>query len=332
MKLLVIAFLFLILVPNIGKTEKVPEHLKHVDQVIWVVDDLDKVMDKWKELGFQQMELLGKVTVTNQKNKKFDVNMAVANLGGAHITWIEPNSQGSLFSKFHDSYGDGAMSLVHKLSTKSKLQDEVNRLAGLDVKVLDRLSFLTPKGKLNLTLMDTREQGKYVLGYVTNETSDDLHAGLTAENRYNLKLNQYAFAINDSKEISTYWAKIGFPEFQINHPVLGETKYRGKIVDHELIQGWQRQGDIAYEWCIPVKGPIVYADHIKMHGEGIHHLAFSVNDMDKVLTDYESLGYENSMGGTWGEKGKPGSGRYEYIDLEKAGGVTMELLWNYKEN
>ncbi|HAQ19166.1 MAG TPA: hypothetical protein DCR40_08040 [Prolixibacteraceae bacterium] len=86
---------------------------------------------------------------------------------------------------------------------------------------------------------------------------------------------------------------------------------------------------MAYEWCIPVKRPIVYADHIKLHGEGIHHLAFSVNDMDKVLNDYESLGYKNSMGGTWGEKGKPGSGRYEYIELEKAGGVTMELLWNY---
>jgi hypothetical protein len=36
------------------------------------------------------------------------------------------------------------------------------------------------------------------------------------------------------------------------------------------------------------------------------------------------------MGGTWGEKDKPGSGRYEYINLEDAGGVTMELLWNFK--
>jgi hypothetical protein len=51
--------------------------------------------------------------------------------------------------------------------------------------------------------------------------------------------------------------------------------------------------------------------------------------MDKVLDDYENKGYVNSMGGTWGEAGKPGSGRYEYIDLENAGGVTVELLWNH---
>jgi hypothetical protein len=53
-----------------------------------------------------------------------------------------------------------------------------------------------------------------------------------------------------------------------------------------------------------------------------------VEDMDKVLEDYKSKGYVVSMGGTWGEEGKPGSGRYEYIDLADAGGVTMELLWS----
>jgi hypothetical protein len=53
--------------------------------------------------------------------------------------------------------------------------------------------------------------------------------------------------------------------------------------------------------------------------------------MDMVLDDYRSQGFVVSMGGARGEKGKPGSGRYEYIDLEEAGGLTMELLWNYKE-
>jgi hypothetical protein len=38
------------------------------------------------------------------------------------------------------------------------------------------------------------------------------------------------------------------------------------------------------------------------------------------------------MEGTWGEKGKPGSGRYEYVGLEDAGGMIMELLWSYQEN
>ena len=54
-----------------------------------------------------------------------------------------------------------------------------------------------------------------------------------------------------------------------------------------------------------------------------------LDQMDQVLDDFTGRDFVVSMGGTWGEKGKPGSGRYEYIDLEKAGGLTMELLWNY---
>jgi hypothetical protein len=332
MNYLLIAFFILSFLPIMNNKKKVPEHFKHVNQVIWVVNDLDDVIDKWEKLGFQQIEILGDVTATSKNNKQFDVRMAVANLGGAHITWIEPISRNSVFSKFHADYGDGEMSLVHELSSKTALHQEIDRLFAMEVKVLDKFLFSTPKGKLNVTLMDTRKQGKYVLGYVTKEDSDDLHAGLTAENKHKMKLNQYAFAIKKTEDISEYWSKIGFPEFQINHPELGETKYHGKIVDHELIQGWQRHGDIAYEWCIPVKGPIVYADHINKHGEGIHHLAYSVENMDEILKNYASLGYENTMGGTWGEKGKPGSGRYEYVELEDAGGMTMELLWSYKEN
>lgn len=34
--------------------------------------------------------------------------------------------------------------------------------------------------------------------------------------------------------------------------------------------------------------------------------------------------------GAWGEKGKPGSGRFAYADTSAIGGVTIELLWNQR--
>jgi hypothetical protein len=177
--------------------------------------------------------------------------------------------------------------------------------------------------------MKTEEDGKYTLGFTYGKSGIASAVQLRDENRHALNLNQYAFAILDPEPISQFWHMLGQPELQMNHPELGEPRYYGDTADHELVQGWQRHGSIAYEWCIPVKPPIVYEDHIRLHGEGIHHLAYSVEDMDEVLDDYRSLGYVVSMGGTWGEKGTPGSGRYEYIDLDEAGGVTLELLWNF---
>ena len=37
------------------------------------------------------------------------------------------------------------------------------------------------------------------------------------------------------------------------------------------------------------------------------------------------------MSGGWGEEGKPGSGKFAYVDTEEFGGESIELLWSYKE-
>ena len=324
------ALLALFMVPS--HLDAIPEAYHHVDQVLWVVSDLDGTMEHYAELGFTSVLDMGKVQLLSESTgKKEKIRLACANLGGAQVCWIEPLKGNSLFSEFLEENGDGAISLVHRFEDEEEMNREVKRLNEIGIHTLERITLETGEGELSFVLMATREQGKFNLGFTSGKDGTGIFESLTAENRNGLRLNQYAFAIRKPEEVSAFWQQIGLPEFQINHPVLGDTHYYGEIVDHDLIQGWQRHGDIAFEWCIPVKPPIVYEDHIQLHGEGIHHLAFSVDDMDLVLQDYTARGYVVSMGGTWGEKGKPGSGRYEYIDLEEAGGLTMELLWNYSE-
>jgi methylmalonyl-CoA/ethylmalonyl-CoA epimerase len=314
------------------KNTEIPEFYSHVDQTIWVVDDIENVMKHWRILGFDQIMYLDTVEVNlvGSKNKE-RVILALANLGGADITWIQPLDGKSVFSRFHDSYGDGALALVHRVVDPKDLKAELSRLRRTGMQVLEEIKITTGKGNLHYFIMDSYDQGKYFLGFVTGNERLDLSKELTAANLHGMRINQYAFAILDPEPVSEYWSRIGLPEFQLNHPELGKPHYYGRPADHDLMQGWQRHGSVAYEWCIPLRNPTVYDDHIKKHGEGIHHLAFSVKDMDVVLEDYVSKGYVVSMGGTWGEEGKRGSGRYEYLDLEHAGGLTMELLWNFSE-
>jgi hypothetical protein len=315
-----------------SKPISIPEHFKHVDQMLWVVSDLDIVKSHWEKLGFSQVIDLGTLDVKMHiSGKQAEIRLAKANLGGAHVNWIQPLDEKSIFAEFRQQHGDGALSLVHRLPGEKEVAAEIDRLTGLGVEVLEKIEINTRQGNLNYVLLDTGTEGKYVLGYTYGNACKKVVAKLLPDNRHAMKLNQYAFAIRDAHNVSAYWNKLGQPEFQINHPELGNTRYYGKPVGHKLIQGWQRHGTIAYEWCMPVEPPIVYEDHINKHGEGIHHLAFTVADMDKVLEDFTSLGYAVSMGGTWGEKGKPGSGRYEYIDTDAAGGLTLELLWNFQE-
>lgn len=309
-----------------------PEDYKYVDQVLWVVSDVEATMAQYSLLGFNQFKDLGMVEIKSSTMENISMARLVsANLGGAHVNWIQPFDGESVFQDYLIAHGDAAMSLIHRFLEVEDLKNEIARLKELGVDILDKISIETNEGELTFVLMDTEEEGKYVLGFTFGDNGLQIHTALCDDNRLQLRLNQYAFAIRDPKPVSDYWKKIGLPELQISHPELGDPMYYGEPADHELIQGWQRHGSIAYEWCIPVKPPIVYEDHIKKHGEGIHHLAFSVEDMDVVLEDYREQGFVVSMGGTWGEKGKPGSGRYEYIDLELAGGLTMELLWSHRE-
>jgi hypothetical protein len=207
---------------------------------------------------------------------------------------------------------------------------ERRRLSRLGVKIKEEIRIPTRKGEIWFMLTDTFDKGKYYLGYSTSWDDKQINKTLSAGNLHNLKLSQYAFAVRDPEPVSRFWHSLGQPAFEMSEPELGNPHYYGQPSDHSLKQGWQRGYDIAYEWCIPVKNPTVYDDHIRKHGDGIHHLAFDVKDMDPVLKDYTEKGFTVSQGGTWGELGKPGSGRYEYIDMEGAGGIAIELLWNYR--
>lgn len=311
---------------------QVPKHFKNVDQTLWIIEDIETVKSGWGKLGFNQIIDLGEVSaVLTSTKENIKLRMAKANLGGAYITWIQPLEGNSVFKQFHQNYGDGAMGLVHRLENRAALDKEIQRLGSIGIEVTEEVTINTDKGSLKYILMNTLQNGKYVLGYTYGSAEDDIKSSLSSKNHHGMHLNQYAFVIKDEKTVSSYWQDIGFPEFAINFPELDNKVYYGREANYDLRQGWQRHGIIAYEWCIPVKSPTVYEDHIKKHGEGIHHLAFTVDDMEKVIRDYESKGYIVSMAGTWGEKGKPGSGIYTYIDLESTGGLTLELLWNYKE-
>jgi catechol 2,3-dioxygenase-like lactoylglutathione lyase family enzyme len=330
-KLILVSFLLAIFVSQV-RSEGVPECYKHVDQMFWVVSDMDRTIESYKKLGFNQFADLEIVYIESEKSKSLSTARLVrANLGGARVNWIQPMTGSSIFHEFYKKHGEGAISLVHRFPAKKEMKKELKRLSDLGVAVTEKMTITAGAAEMEYVFLSTSEKGKYTLGFVYENQGRETFEDLLEENRNGLKLNQYAFAILDPDPVSDFWKNLGLPELEIRHPELGDPMYYGEPADHELIQGWQRHGTVAYEWCIPVKPPIVYADHIKLHGEGIHHLAFSVADMDQVLDDYTARDFVVSMGGTWGEKGRPGSGRYEYIDLEKAGGLTMELLWNYKE-
>ena len=72
----------------------------------------------------------------------------------------------------------------------------------------------------------------------------------------------------------------------------------------------------------------MYEDFLKAHGEGFHHFALDVPDIDAASRALEALAAQIVQSGYWGEKDKPGYGPLRLRRHERVGGLTIELLWS----
>jgi hypothetical protein len=298
---------------------QVPEFYKSVDRVTWVVDDLDRVTAGWDKVGFLQIESQGDAefpVIFRGEGTTAKVRMASGFLGDVRVTWIQPLGGRNAYAEYQKKHVSGIFSLMHRVPTVEAYNQEIARLRGLGVAVLQ-------SGK-DYAYLDTEPEGKYVLGltYVP-EGGEQPPVPPTR------KIMQFAFTAHDLKPVSAYWAKLGLGAMAFNAGNLSDVQYWGKPIELQQNFGWQRGRKIVYEWLQPVTTPNVFDDHMKAHGEGIHHIAVTTPDMEKAVAEWTAAGLKVASSGRWGQKDKPGSGRFTYVDTEPIGGVTTELLWNY---
>jgi hypothetical protein len=69
----------------------------------------------------------------------------------------------------------------------------------------------------------------------------------------------------------------------------------------------------------------IYTDHLRDHGEGLHHLGFCVSDLDRRLLEAERAGFGVLQSGLIASSGGART-RYAYLDTAERGGVILELI------
>ena len=83
---------------------------------------------------------------------------------------------------------------------------------------------------------------------------------------------------------------------------------------------------VQLELIQPNEAPSVWRDHLNKYGEGIHHIAFSVDDTDETVAKCLELGMKVEQEGNYGDN----SGRYVYIDAFDLLKCRIELLQSFK--
>lgn len=97
------------------------------------------------------------------------------------------------------------------------------------------------------------------------------------------------------------------------------TKAASKLAFFNLSPGVQ------LELIEPNEYPSTWREFLDEHGEGMHHIAFGVKDMDSVIKKCEDEGMTLVQYGFYDD----GSGRYAYLDGSKDFKCIIELLESF---
>ena len=138
------------------------------------------------------------------------------------------------------------------------------------------------------------------------------------------KILQVGLVVKDSEATArSYWEEFGIGPWRFytldpsNTP--GMT-FRGKPVKHAFRAALASIGDVTLELIEPLDGSSVYAEHLATRGEGLHHLAFAVEDYDDAREYLTSRGYDEL------QHGRPFDvNDYSYFDTNRTLKFITEL-------
>jgi methylmalonyl-CoA/ethylmalonyl-CoA epimerase len=101
----------------------------------------------------------------------------------------------------------------------------------------------------------------------------------------------------------------------------------GKPVDYDMDLRIARSdlGGLTVELIQPLKGRSIYDEFLEEKGEGLHHLAFMVDDFDAEVADMEKRGFKVIQTGAM-----PNT-KWAYLEAEDPGGMLIELCQAHKE-
>jgi methylmalonyl-CoA/ethylmalonyl-CoA epimerase len=127
--------------------------------------------------------------------------------------------------------------------------------------------------------------------------------------------------------VDGYWKLFGIGPWHFytyGRGVLRRMSYRGRPADYQMRIALAWAGPQRIELIQMGQGETVYAEFVRKHGYGLHHLGVLVEDMEAALRQAEAAGLSVIMDGAG--FGQDGDGHYAYLDTEELLGTTIELI------
>ncbi len=135
-------------------------------------------------------------------------------------------------------------------------------------------------------------------------------------------LFQIGVVVKSIDETIEYYRKtFGFGPFEIREVEFPDATYYGKIAGYRGKRAFFNLGPIEIELIELKGGKTIHEDFLREKGEGLHHIAFRVKNLEEARKKAEKAGLKVIQGFARPEDGAG----YAYLDTDKVGGVIFEL-------
>lgn len=107
---------------------------------------------------------------------------------------------------------------------------------------------------------------------------------------------------NLDEAVRTYYDEYGIGPwaiYEFNPETVKDMIIRDKREDYAMRLALCNIGKVQWELIEPKDDKSIYAEFLREHGEGLHHVAFAVEDYDKAMEFFRSKGHKILQGGTW---------------------------------
>jgi len=307
------------------RTKEIYSTVRHLG---WVVRDASATAQAWARLGVRD--------VSAPRDERFELSTArgvvpvhvkkiVAHIGTVQVDWIEPLDATGPYRAFLDAHGEGVHHVGYAAPTLAAYDAEIESFKANGAGPAASGTWTGPQGEARLAWLDTASPGGLTLELEFDPGSAGPPPASRNDDPFN-RVTQFAFVVRDVAAVSRHFERLGYAPLAIEPNLSLDRVYRGAPGAFEMLLGWGRTGTVPFEWIQPTKGPSVYEEYLEAHGEGFHHLGLDVTDMDAALARLRDRGLAVTMSGAWDVNGY--QGRFAYLDTDRFGGVTIELLWN----
>lgn len=137
-------------------------------------------------------------------------------------------------------------------------------------------------------------------------------------------LDQIAFAVDDIDAVLTSYEAM-FGAFTVQTATFStgdDVTYRGEPAEATLKVALGRSGNIEIELIQVVEGDAPTLDHVRRHGDGIHHIRFPVADLTERKAILEAAGFQTVLYGC-----RPSGLKFAYLESPESFGHTLfELI------